>query len=270
MENILWLAVLFVGLPFLLIVLEACYDIGSAKDGTCGKGKIWAFEILGLILLVWAFVEWAYHYRLSHEGELYFLYLTTLERITGFSSVKLLVLFLLKFVTGAVLNVFTVIAVSGRQERKRWEARIEKALNGPLGERLKSLLPSNSRYYYVGDQFGEHVIEFYEGGQLKSIPFSSLGYKKFPERYADFFCRWIQDHIVSKKDMYRLEIVVNRHTEWVGGSPDYIETTRTSTGFKSRHVSGDRGTEVTTVTIRGYKLKYVPPEEKQKPKLKDW
>ena len=267
MGSVLCLVALLVGLSVLI-----GYDIDSAKNGLCSKRKIWAGVLVGIALLVWAVAEWAISYRLLHEDDFYFLYLSQFERFTGFSSVKKLVLFLLKFVAGVIFNVFAVIAVFGRKERKCWGERIEKALRGALGEQLKGILPNDSPLYYVGERFGEHVIVFFENSQTVSISINSLGYEEFPEQYADFFCRWIQDQIVLNGDAYRLEKVwKEKFVGWEGGTSDYIETKRTSTGYESRYVSGSSGEAIKKLVISGYRLRHIEYiKSKEKPKLRKW
>lgn len=266
MKTIFWLAILLFGTPFLISLLVSIYNVNSATEGIQKKSKVYIFEILGILLLVWSVIEMIYFGHNSTSTASF-----PISFFAMFPSVKAFVLTAVKFATGVAFIVLTILSAKGFKNRKNWSLRIEKALNGPLGEQLKNQLPNDSLYYYVGAHYEDCVVSFYNGETLERISFNSIGYENFPECYADIICKWIQEHIVLEKEMYRIEKAEKTTSHWSGGSSDYIETMRTSTGFESRYVSGDPGNEVIETYTLGYRLKHKNYlSSKQKQKLKTW
>lgn len=165
-----------------------------------------------------------------------------------------------------------IVALYGNFRRSIWHTRIQKALKNQLGNTLKRVLPANCRCYSVNNLRGSSMaIDFEVNDDFRTLSFESLGYKDLPVIYTDIICRWIHENIVYDKDNYDIQEIIIETESWEGGSPDYIKTTITSTGFESHRVSGDPGYQKIRKTTHGYELvhKERTTEEKTQ-KLNKW
>ncbi len=234
MNTILWLAlILFVGVPVAAFLFGLFFDFEQAQRGKQSKLK----TLIAAIASVFLFV------------------MSITDMFSGiFSSIKTFVIFALKIITCGVFFANWVVALSGSRKRNTWSYRINNSLNNQLGNTLKKYLPTNSHYYSVDNTQGNMAIYFFKDNKQRMLTFQSLGYEDLPAIYTDIVCQWIQENIVCDKSNYKIQEIYTKVESWEGGSSDYIETHRTSTGFESHRVSGDPGRRTTRKITYGYKL----------------
>lgn len=82
------------------------------------------------------------------------------------------------------------------------EERILSALNGELGDQLRTYLPMDAIVYGVD----RHALTWKkENGDDRIIAYSSLGFDMLPKEYEYVVCTWIRDNIVYNRDNYHFE-----------------------------------------------------------------
>lgn len=177
--------------------------------------------------------------------------------------------FLTRSLVGFIFMLCAVFAIVGKKDREKWTERINRAYGGELGAIMKEKLPNDSPEYWADD---EGVTFLTADNRRLIVRYKSLGYENIPVHYSDAVCRWLQNNIVKNGDNYIIKEEYYTSESWEGGSSDYFETTATSTGYTTKHVSGDPGHLVTERVTLGYKLIHKDLEaiKRRKKQLKGW
>ena len=159
------------------------------------------------------------------------------------------------------------LALVGNAKRSQWNERINNTLNGKLGNELKRYLPSTSKCFWV---YGDYIEFMIDNSTMQRINFNSLGYNDFPPIYADVVCRWIAKNVLKDYSSYKISRLYVEHESYKGGTMDYVEIERTSTGYKAREMPGDPGHLIKTQETTGYALFHSSMNSNDSKNLSNW
>ncbi len=247
MGFIFWLAFLVIGFPIILTLIISFY---SPQDASEGKKEIkwgYIFLIISIILFILVFIDLS-------KGI--------------FVSMKHFSLLIAKIGIAITLLSLSVNTFVGIAKRNTWTDRINNVLQGELGKNLKKYLPSTSMRFWVYSD----CIEFMDNNTQKKLKFSTLGYSEIPAIYADVVCRWIAKNVLKNYDSYIIIRMYIEHERWEGGTSDYIQIDKTTSGYEARTVTGDAGHQVKTKETMGYTLIHssLYAKENASNNLKSW
>lgn len=165
-----------------------------------------------------------------------------------------------------ILVVSAILVVIENLKRKIWKCRIDKKLNGQLGQKLKNILPKNAMYYIVG----ENGIKFDLYNKAKIIVFCDLGYQDIPAEYANIVCMWIRDNLTVNK-AYQINKCIKYKDEYVPGTPDTYRIEKKYDQYEVTKTGGSSSYYTKREVLVGYKLEAQELINQGKaPKLSKW
>ena len=252
MSILFWLIVIFIGLPCCakFAVAMASKSAGPRTDNKVNYAYPIIFMVVGTIILLW-----------------------TIPNFTNgvFSGFKNFFALMAKFIFGSGFVVAGLISLLVGAVRNNWAKKINRALNGALGDTISKYLIKDSLCYWVyADK-----IEFLDSRDNKNyyVSFNDIGYENIPADCANMVCQWISDNFVTNPGCYHIDEIYTEREEFVSGTPDTIRTYKTyDGGYESYHVSGSNDYRTVHETT-GFRLvhdKLYYTNKKQNVTLNKW
>lgn len=143
--------------------------------------------------------------------------------------------------------ILLIMAPLGTKVHLNKANRILLALNGELGNKLKTYLPNDAVVYTVNTMA---MTWQRENGDSRVISFSSLGFATLPEGFEYVICQWTRENIVYDQARYHLEEIV-----YEGERQENTQTITYKKLYDNKYkVTYEPGSYVTTKHVLGQAL----------------
>ena len=250
MSSLFWIAVVFIGLPCFVGAMIGIFSSASKPMDKVNPVYPVIFMVIGAIIILWAVPNFT-------NGI--------------FSGLKNFCALVVKLTLGFGLVLIGITRLLVGAVRNNWAKKINRALNGALGDTISKYLIKNSLCYWVyADK-----IEFLDNRDNKKyyVSFNDIGYENIPADCANMVCQWISDNFVTNPGCYHIDEIYTEREEFVSGTPDTIRTYKTyDGGYESYHVSGSNDYRTVHETT-GFRLvhdKLYYTNKKQNVTLNKW